>query len=65
VKRIDSAALIRAIEELYRTSWCASSRRSAGLSPRQIDTFRISRTIADATAYFEEHDAARVRGTLA
>jgi len=62
VKRIDSAALIRAIEELYRSELVRELEEERGLSPRQIDTFRISRTIADATAYFEEHDAARVEG---
>src|SRR5206468_10323800 len=38
VKRIDSAALIRAIEELYRSELVRELEEERGLSPRQIDT---------------------------
>jgi 1-acyl-sn-glycerol-3-phosphate acyltransferase len=62
VKRIDSTALIRAVEEIYRSELVRELEEERGLSARQIDTFRLSRAIAEATAYFEEHEPERVEG---
>ncbi len=41
-------------------SWSASCRRSAAFGRAQIDPFRLSQSIADAVAHFEERDPERV-----
>lgn len=60
VDRIDAAALVRAVEELYRDALVAELQRERGLAERQIDLFRLSRTIADAAAHFRAHDPERL-----
>ncbi len=60
VKRMDSAALVRAVEDLYRSELVRELEDERGLSRRQIDVFRLSRAIADATAHFEEREPERV-----
>ncbi|HUG37946.1 MAG TPA: lysophospholipid acyltransferase family protein [Candidatus Limnocylindrales bacterium] len=62
VKRINSAAFIRAVEDLYRGELVRELEEERGLSPRQIDTFRLSRGIAEATAHFEEREPERIEG---
>ena len=62
VDRLDRASpRPRGRGTLPRPSSCASSRTSAGCRGRQIDTVRLSRSIADAAAYFE--DAMRPSGS--
>lgn len=60
VKRMDSAALVRAVEDLYRGELVRELEEERGLSAGQIDTFRISRAIAAATAHFEDREPERV-----
>jgi 1-acyl-sn-glycerol-3-phosphate acyltransferase len=60
VKRMDSAALIRAVDDLYRDELIRELRHERGLGARQIDTLRLTRAIVDATHFFEEHDPERV-----
>jgi glycerol-3-phosphate O-acyltransferase/dihydroxyacetone phosphate acyltransferase len=60
VERIDHAELGRAVETLYGSDLIRELQEERGLSPRQIDTFRLSRSIADAVAYFQEREPARV-----
>ncbi|MBI2527568.1 MAG: 1-acyl-sn-glycerol-3-phosphate acyltransferase [Candidatus Rokubacteria bacterium] len=60
VKRIDSAALIRAVEDLYRGDLVRELQEERGLSTRQIDTLRLSRAIVDAAHFFEDSDPERV-----
>ncbi|HUL59633.1 MAG TPA: hypothetical protein VLU43_10180, partial [Anaeromyxobacteraceae bacterium] len=56
----DRTALVRAVEELYRSDIARELEAERGLSSRQIDPLRISQTIADAVAYFEAHDPERL-----
>jgi 1-acyl-sn-glycerol-3-phosphate acyltransferase len=60
VERLDRAGLVRAIDELYRSELIRELQAERGLSPKQIDTFRLSRSIADAVAHFEEHEPERL-----
>ncbi len=60
VERLDRAGLVRAIDELYRNELIRELQLERGLSPKQIDTFRLSRSIADAVAHFEEHEPERL-----
>jgi len=60
VERMDRAGLVRAIDELYRSELIRELQAERGLSPKQIDTFRLSRSIADAVAHFEEHESERL-----
>jgi 1-acyl-sn-glycerol-3-phosphate acyltransferase len=60
VKRMNSAAFVRAVEDLYRSELVRELEDERGLSPRQIDVFRLSQGIADATAHFEEREPERV-----
>jgi 1-acyl-sn-glycerol-3-phosphate acyltransferase len=60
VDRIDAAALVRAVEELYRSDLIRQLREERGLADRQIDLFRLSRTIVDAVNHFKVHEPARV-----
>ena len=60
VKRIDSASLIRAVDDLYRGELVRELQAERGLSTGQIDTLRLSRAIVDAAHFFEERDPARV-----
>jgi 1-acyl-sn-glycerol-3-phosphate acyltransferase len=60
VERVDRADLVRAVEELYRSELVRELQEERGLSTRQIDPLRLSQGIADAVAYFEAHEPARV-----
>ncbi|MGH7324949.1 MAG: 1-acyl-sn-glycerol-3-phosphate acyltransferase, partial [Candidatus Rokuibacteriota bacterium] len=45
VARIDTEALVRAVESLYRDELVRQLREERGLGERQVDLFRLSRTI--------------------
>jgi len=60
VDRIGAAAVVRAVEELYRGDLIRTLREERGLAERQIDLLRLSRTIADAVSHFKTHDPERV-----
>lgn len=60
VSERDAAALVSAIEELYRTDLARALERQ--LAPREVDIFRLSRTIVDAVNHFSLHDPRRVEG---
>ena len=75
VDRLDHAALVHEIEGLYRDQLVRELHDERGLSAAKIDTVRLSRSIADAAAWFEAHAPERLaelrayieryRGTLA
>jgi 1-acyl-sn-glycerol-3-phosphate acyltransferase len=52
--------LIRAVEQIYRDDLVRELQEERGLGARQIDPLRLSRTIAEAVAHFEERDPDRV-----
>jgi 1-acyl-sn-glycerol-3-phosphate acyltransferase len=58
--RTDRAELVQVVEELYRDQLARELREAGGLSDRQIDTFRLSQSIADAVAHFDARDPERV-----
>jgi glycerol-3-phosphate O-acyltransferase / dihydroxyacetone phosphate acyltransferase len=60
VERLDNAALVREIEAIYRDRLIRELQEERGLSAGQIDTVRLSRSIADAAAYFEAHAPERL-----
>jgi glycerol-3-phosphate O-acyltransferase / dihydroxyacetone phosphate acyltransferase len=60
VERLDSARLVREIEAIYRDQLVRELQEERGLSAGQIDTVRLSRSIAEAAAYFETHAPERV-----
>ncbi|HYB44384.1 MAG TPA: lysophospholipid acyltransferase family protein [Candidatus Methylomirabilis sp.] len=60
VAQPERADLVRAVDDLYRGELTRELREERGLSAREIDPVRISQSIADAVAYFEAHDPARV-----
>ncbi len=60
VRRIDSAALIRAVDDLYRGELIRELQEERGLGMRQIDTLRLTRSIVEAAHHFEERDPERV-----
>ena len=60
VARPERQELIRAVEQIYRGDLIRELQEERGLGTRQIDPLRLSRTIADAVAHFEERDPARV-----
>jgi glycerol-3-phosphate O-acyltransferase / dihydroxyacetone phosphate acyltransferase len=60
VDRIDEARLVRAVEELYRGELARELREERGLADRQIDLFRLSRSIVGAVEHFKRRDPARV-----
>ena len=60
VERIDSSAVVRVIEELYRGDLERALVEVQGVAPRQIDSVRLSRSIVDAVEYFKTRDAERV-----
>ena len=59
-ERIDDAALVRAVEELYRDTLAREVVEARGIAPRQVDLARLSRAIVDAVDHFRERDPARV-----
>lgn len=60
VERIDLAALVREVEALYRSDLVRELQAERGLSPKQIDLFRLSRAIVAAVHYFKAQDPDRV-----
>jgi len=60
VDRIDATGFVRAVEELYRGELVRQLREERGLAERQVDVFRLSRTIVDAVNWFKTHEPARV-----
>jgi 1-acyl-sn-glycerol-3-phosphate acyltransferase len=60
VARPDRQDLLRAVDEIYRGDLIRALQEERGLGSRQIDPLRLSRTIADAVAHFEERDPERV-----
>jgi 1-acyl-sn-glycerol-3-phosphate acyltransferase len=60
VERIDTAAVARAVEEIYRAELEHELIEARGLAPRQIDPFRLARAIADAVEHFREREPERV-----
>jgi len=60
VARPERQDLVRAVEEIYRGDLIEELRVERGLGARQIDPLRLSRTIADAAAYFETRDPERL-----
>ena len=61
VEGADRVELVRAVEELYRSALVRELEEERGLSARAIDPLRISRSIADAVAYFEAREPERVQ----
>lgn len=60
VERIESSALVRAVEEIYRGNLERALADDQGVGPRQIDPVRLSRSIVDAVAHFKTRDPERV-----
>jgi glycerol-3-phosphate O-acyltransferase/dihydroxyacetone phosphate acyltransferase len=60
VDRLDRASLVREVEAVYKDDLIRELQEERGLAPRQIDTVRLSRGIADAAAYFEGHAPERL-----
>ncbi len=60
VARPERQELIRALEQVYRSDLIRELEAERGLVGRQIDPLRLSRTIADAVAYFEAREPERV-----
>src|SRR5215831_9478338 len=52
VDRMDTADVLRAVEELYRAELVRQLRAEQNLPPEAIDVFRLSRTIVEAVAHF-------------
>jgi glycerol-3-phosphate O-acyltransferase / dihydroxyacetone phosphate acyltransferase len=60
VERIDTAALARAVDDLYRGEVERELWEKRGHSERQLDPFRLSGSIADAVEHFRERDPERI-----
>ena len=60
VDRLDRASLVREVEAAYKDDLIRELQEERGLTPRQIDTVRLSSGIADAAAYFETHAPERL-----
>jgi glycerol-3-phosphate O-acyltransferase/dihydroxyacetone phosphate acyltransferase len=60
VERIDTAALARAVEALYRGELERELWQERGPSGRRIDPFPLSRSIADAVEHFRAQDPERI-----
>ncbi|HEU5189746.1 MAG TPA: lysophospholipid acyltransferase family protein [Methylomirabilota bacterium] len=60
VSRLDWAALIRAVDDLYRGELVRELHEERGLALGQIDTIRLSRAIAEAAQHFAEREPDRV-----
>src|SRR5262245_61751545 len=60
VDRIDAADLVRAVEQLYRDELARELREARGLTDREVDVLRLSRSIADAADYFRTREPARL-----
>jgi 1-acyl-sn-glycerol-3-phosphate acyltransferase len=60
VARPERQELIRAVEQIYSADLIRELQEERGIGTRRIDPLRLSRTIADAVAHFEQRDPARV-----
>lgn len=60
VERVESTAIVRAIEELYTERLVRELLEERGLAERQVDRFRLSRAIVDAVHHFREREPDRV-----
>jgi 1-acyl-sn-glycerol-3-phosphate acyltransferase len=60
VERIDTEAVVHAVEALYRDDLVRELHEDRGLADHQIDRFRLSRTIVDAVNHFKAHEPERV-----
>jgi 1-acyl-sn-glycerol-3-phosphate acyltransferase len=60
VDRIDTTALVQAVEGLYRDRLVEALRLERGIPARHVDLFRLSRTIVDAADHFKVRDPERV-----
>lgn len=60
VDRLDRADLVRVVEDIYRGDLVRALESERGVAPAQIDTFRLSQSIADAVAHFAEREPERV-----
>jgi 1-acyl-sn-glycerol-3-phosphate acyltransferase len=60
VDRIDAEALVEAVEQLYRDELVRELRVERGLTERQVDMLRLSRSIVDAVAHFRAREPARL-----
>jgi len=60
VDRIDAPEVVRAIEDLYRDDLVRELEVERELSPTEIDTLRLSRTIVAAVRLFREREPERV-----
>lgn len=60
VARIDVDDLVREVEALHRDDLIRQLQEERGLSPRQIDLVRLSRTIVDAVQHFKAREPERV-----
>jgi 1-acyl-sn-glycerol-3-phosphate acyltransferase len=60
VDRIDTAEVVRAVEELYRDELVRQLQAARNLPAEAIDVFRLSRTIVEAVDHFRAHDPERV-----
>jgi hypothetical protein len=60
VERIDTAALARAVEELYRGELERELWEERRVSGRQIDPFQLSGSIGDAVEHFRKQDPERI-----
>ncbi len=58
--RIGQADLARAVEALYRDDLVRQLQTERGLTPGEIDTLRLTRTIEDAIAHFRVREPERV-----
>ena len=59
-ERIDTADLVRAVEELYGHELIRQLEAERGLQPSEIDPLRLGRAIADAVAHFQAREPERV-----
>lgn len=60
VERIDLDDLVREVEALHRGDLIRELQEERGLSPKQVDLVRLSRTIVDAVQHFKARDPDRV-----
>ena len=60
VERIDDARLLQAVEALYRDVLAREVMETRGVGPRELDYVRLSRSIADAIAWFKAREPERV-----
>ena len=60
VDRIDSAAVVQAVEQLYRGELVRELREERGISEQQVDMLRLSRSIVDAVDHFRARAPERV-----